>query len=71
LILSRASAVTCPGESQRLFDNPHAACGEIRSLTQDKATSIGALEAYDFRSLQSQRVMALLEMMRRAFDVDS
>ena len=28
------------------------------------------MEAYDLRSLQRQRVVALLEMMRRAVDVD-
>jgi hypothetical protein len=41
------------------------------SLAKDKTTSVGALEAYDFRSLQRQRVTALLEMMGRAVDIDS
>jgi hypothetical protein len=40
------------------------------SLAEDVATPIGAVEAYDLSSLQRQRVAALLEMMRRAVDVN-
>ena len=41
----------------------------LSSLAEYVATAIGAVEAYDLCSLQGQRVVALLEMMRRTIDV--
>jgi hypothetical protein len=73
---------TYPAKAQHDFPmspNPTAMC-TLRvfrrpnpqvSLAEDVATPIGAVEAYDFRSLQGERVVALLEMMRRTIDEHS
>jgi hypothetical protein len=54
-----------------LFTNmTQAADLRLSSLAEDVATPVGAVEAYYLSSFQRQRVAALLEMMRRAVDVD-